>query len=139
MMLTIKRTLNCCDGGRGMDHGFCCKGTIVHEDAVRRARRAELESSVFEDMTRLYKMMADHSRLRILWALRHGEMCVCDLAALLGVTKSAVSHHMKALRLAMLAGFRREGKMVYYSLRDEHVEALIDVALAHVREGNEKQ
>lgn len=120
-----------------MDRGFCCKDTAVHGDAVRRARQTALGETVFEDMACLYKMMADSSRLRILWALRQGEMCVCDLVALLGVTKSAVSHHMKALRLARLAGFRREGKAVSYHLRDGHVAALLDVALEHVREGEE--
>lgn len=120
-----------------MNREFCCTGTVVHEGALLNARETALPDLELEEMVVLYKMMGDKSRLRILWALRQGEMCVCDLAALLGITKSAVSHHLKALRLAKLAGSRRDGKVVYYSLRDEHVAALIDLALIHIREKEE--
>ena len=74
------------------------------------------------------------TRIQILHALEHGEMCVCDLAVLLGVTKSAISHQLKALRLANLVKFRREAQIVYYSLADDHVKEILDKGLEHLHE-----
>ena len=82
-----------------------------------------------------FKVFGDETRLKILWAIDRHEMCVCDLAALLGVTKSAVSHQLKALRLANLVKFRREGQIVYYMLADDHVKAILDIGFDHLREG----
>jgi DNA-binding transcriptional ArsR family regulator len=85
-------------------------------------------------MTELFKAFADGSRLRILWALRHGEMCVCDLAAFLQISESAVSHQLRLLRTMRLVSNRRDGVVLYYRLNDEHIEQLLQVALAHGRE-----
>lgn len=85
-------------------------------------------------LSSLYKMFGDPTRIRILHALLPGELCVCDLAALLGLTKSAVSHQLKALRLGNLVKFRREGQVVYYSLSDEHVEEILQMGFDHIRE-----
>ncbi len=111
-----------------------CESEIIHTDAV-----AQVESSLAaaEDYTRLAELMklfGDATRARLLHALELRELCVCDLAALLGVTKSAVSHQLKALRLANLVKFRREGQVVYYSLADDHVRAILEMGFEHIRE-----
>ena len=80
------------------------------------------------------KAVRHGTRVQILHALELHEMCVCDLAALLGITKSAVSHQLKALKLANLVKFRREGQVVYYSLADDHVNAILDIGFEHIRE-----
>ena len=85
-------------------------------------------------LAELFKMFADGTRVQILHALEQHEMCVCDLAVLLGVTKSAVSHQLKALRMANLVTFRREGQIVFYSLADDHVKAIMDKGFEHLRE-----
>ena len=79
-------------------------------------------------------MFDDKTRVKILHALEQNEMCVCDLAVLLGVTKSAVSHQLKALRLANLVKYRREAQIVYYSLADEHVKEILDIGFNHLYE-----
>jgi DNA-binding transcriptional ArsR family regulator len=89
----------------------------------------------YEQLATLLKIFGDGTRVRILHALELHEMCVCDLAALLGVTKSAVSHQLKTLRLARLVTNRREGQIVFYSLADDHVKEIIDRGFDHVREG----
>ena len=85
-------------------------------------------------MTRTFKAMGDPTRLKILWALELGEMCVCDLAALLEITESAISHQLRILRHLDLVTNRREGTILYYRLNDHHVSQLINLALEHVRE-----
>ncbi|MBR6421309.1 helix-turn-helix transcriptional regulator, partial [bacterium] len=82
----------------------------------------------------LFKMFGDPSRMRLLHALSMHEMCVCDLAVLLGVTKSAVSHQLKSLRLLNLVKYRKEGQVAFYSLADDHVEAIIKIGFEHIRE-----
>lgn len=111
-----------------------CGTDCVHEEAVERAKEAELTWQEYEDIALLHKMMADHTRLRVLRSLQSGEMCVCDIAVTLGMSKSAVSHHLKALRLTRLVSARRDGKSVYYTLSDDHVGELMQVSLEHVRE-----
>ncbi len=98
-----------------------------------QARMAPLGE--YEQLATLLKIFGDGTRVRILHALELHEMCVCDLAALLGVTKSAVSHQLKTLRLARLVTNRREGQIVFYSLADDHVKEIIDRGFDHVREG----
>jgi len=89
----------------------------------------------YEQLATLLKIFGDATRVRILHALELHEMCVCDLAALLGVTKSAVSHQLKTLRLARLVANRREGQIVFYTLADDHVKEILDRGFDHVREG----
>ena len=85
-------------------------------------------------LSTLYKMFADPTRIKLLHALERNELCVCDLAALLGMTKSAISHQLKALKLSDLVKFRKEGQNVYYSLADDHVKLIIDMGLEHINE-----
>lgn len=85
-------------------------------------------------MASLYRLLGDVSRLRIVLALRGGEMCVCDLAATVGISESAVSHQLRRLRDLALVKSRREGQAVYYALDDHHVAQLLDVGRRHLRE-----
>ena len=86
------------------------------------------------DLTELFRIFGDSTRIRILYVLFEAEMCVCDIAALLGMTQSAISHQLKALKNARLVKSRRDGKTVFYSLADDHVKTIIDQGLEHILE-----
>lgn len=111
-----------------------CDCESVHQDLVDAVRPQLLDGAEAIDLASLFKLFGDGTRVRIMQALRLHELCVCDLACLLGMTKSAISHQLKALRLSNLVKFRREGQNVFYSLADEHVEAILDLGLDHLRE-----
>lgn len=111
-----------------------CDCDVIHEELVSEVRAALPDACEYEALATLYKMFADGTRLRILHALEQHELCVCDLAVLLGVTKSAVSHQLKSLRLANLVKCRREGQIVHYSLSDDHVKKILDIGLEHIHE-----
>ena len=111
-----------------------CDCRVIHEDKVTRAIEDSLSSEIVEKLCQTFKALGDNTRLKILWALEKQEMCVCDLAAMLDVTESAVSHQLRLLRTLRLVTNRREGTILYYSLADKHVSQLIQVALEHVQE-----
>ena len=101
---------------------------------VEAARESALSSSETKGLANLFKALADESRVKILCALARRELCVCDLAATLGASESAVSHQLRLLRSLRLVANRREGVVLYYRLADKHVARLIEIALEHVRE-----
>jgi len=109
-----------------------CKSTIIHEEVVTRVRDAMIADKNFYDLANLFKLFADGTRLKILWALSKEDMCVCDLAALLSMTKSAISHQLKSLRLANLVKYTKQGKVVYYSLVDCHAREIFEKGFEHV-------
>jgi DNA-binding transcriptional ArsR family regulator len=111
-----------------------CECRIIHDEKVKEARQKALGDMATEDLCQTFKALGDVSRLKILWALAHQEMCVCDLAALLGITESAVSHQLRLLRTLRLVKNRREGTILYYRLADDHVSQLISIALEHIQE-----
>ena len=111
-----------------------CDCRIIHDDKVNEARLQALGDLAIEDLCQTFKALGDVSRLKILWALEHQEMCVCDLAALLGITESGVSHQLRLLRTLRLVKNRREGTILYYRLADDHVSQLVSIALEHVQE-----
>lgn len=111
-----------------------CECRIIHDERVGEARRQALDDMANEDLCQTFKALGDVSRLKILWALEHQEMCVCDLAALLGITESAVSHQLRLLRTLRLVKNRRSGTILYYKLADEHVSKLVRIALEHIQE-----
>ena len=111
-----------------------CAETLVHPDAVAAARRV-VEGAPVDALAETFKVLGDPTRARILLALSVRELCVCDLADLLGVSQSAVSHQLRLLRAHRLVRFRRDGKLVYYSLDDDHVRTLFAEGLRHVKEG----
>ncbi len=111
-----------------------CEVASIHEDRVRSARRALHDGQTTLQLCETFKMLSDPTRLKIVLALAKEELCVCDVAALLGMTDSAISHQLRLLKTMRVVKYRREGKMAYYSLDDEHVEDLIRFALRHARE-----
>ena len=113
---------------------FYCDCTILHADVVETVKKQMLKSSEFDAVTKFFKTIGDSTRVRIMWALYNHEMCVCDLANLLSMTKSAISHQLRELRLSNLVTCKRVGKTVFYSLSDDHVTSSIHNALEHVRE-----
>ena len=117
-----------------MEQKFSCDCDVIHEDIVNEIREKMQPKEEYLNLASLFKMFGDGTRIQILHALEQSEMCVCDLAVLLGVTKSAVSHQLKALRLANLVKFRREAQIVYYALADDHVKEILDKGLEHLHE-----
>lgn len=111
-----------------------CDVRCIHKERIATARSTGLTAGEYETMAALFKAMADPNRLKILWALYQGEMCVCDLAAMLECSESATSHQLRLLRQMQLVSNRRQGQVLYYRLNDDHIHTLIHVALEHVRE-----
>jgi len=109
-----------------------CSCNVVHEDVVDLVKKRMPGDECLFDLAELFKVFGDTTRVKILFALFTAEMCVCDITALLGLTQSAVSHQLRVLKQARLVKSRREGKMVYYSLDDEHVKQIFDQGLAHI-------
>ncbi|NLY39070.1 MAG: helix-turn-helix transcriptional regulator [Firmicutes bacterium] len=121
-----------------------CDYQAINPEAVRRAREALLDPLLAERLADTFKVLGDRTRVNLLSVLADRELCVCDLAAALGMSSSAVSHQLRVLRDARLVKSRRDGKMVYYSLDDQHVVALFEQGLEHVghtgeAEGVEKE
>ena len=107
----------------------CCDFIHAHEEIVERVRQRLPDEDALYDLTELFRMFGDSTRVRILYVLFESEMCVCDIAALLGMTQSAISHQLRALKNARLVKSRREGKTVFYALADDHVKTIIDQGL----------
>lgn len=112
----------------------CCDFIHAHEDVVEKVRGTMPGEDTLYDLTELFRIFADSTRVRILYVLEESEMCVCDLAALLGMTQSAISHQLRALKNARLVKARRDGKTVFYSLADQHVKTILDQGLEHISE-----
>jgi len=115
-------------------HKDKCSCRQIHEDRIDEARKTALTDNENVRLAQLYKALGDPTRLRMLWALDQGEMCVCDLAAFLGVSESAVSHQLRLLRQLHLVANRRNGPILYYRLDDDHISQLVHLALEHIRE-----
>lgn len=111
-----------------------CSCTIVHEDVIRQVRTGLSDDTQLRKTAELFKAVSDPTRLKIVNALILAEMCVCDIAALMNMTQPAVSHHLKVLRQMHLVKYRRDGKIVYYSLDDEHVSNVFYQGLLHTSE-----
>ena len=111
-----------------------CDCTVIHEEVVNDVRRNMPDEEDLMDLADFFKVFGDTTRVRILCALFQSEMCVCDIAALLGMTKSAISHQLRVLKQSKLIKNRRDGKVVYYSLDDDHVKNIFDQGLSHVEE-----
>ena len=111
-----------------------CDCEVIHEEVVNKVRAMMPVDDSFMALANLYKMFSDPTRVKIMWALHCNEMCVCDLAVLINMTKSAISHQLKSLRLTNLVKFQKQGKVVYYSLADEHVKDIFEKGFAHIHE-----
>jgi len=111
-----------------------CDVLVVHPERVRAVRERLVTAATAEQMAAVFKVLADPSRCRLVAALIEAdEICVCDLAATVAMSESSVSHHLRVLRASGLVRARREGRMVYYSPDDEHIELLLDITREHVR------
>ena len=111
-----------------------CELVHVHEEIVEKVRSNMPDEETLYDLADLFRIFADSTRIKILYLLFESEMCVCDIAQLLGMTQSAISHQLRALKQAKLVKNRREGKTVFYSLADDHVRAIVDQGMEHVQE-----
>ena len=110
------------------------KSTIVNQNVVDQVTKSLPDEEILYDVAELFKVFGDSTRIKIICALFESEMCVYDLAAALQMTQSAISHQLRILKTANLVKFRRDGKMMYYSLDDEHVQQIFDAGYKHVIE-----
>ena len=116
-----------------------CDCTVIHEDIVNTVRKNMPQEETLYGLAELFKVFGDSTRVRILWALDEAEMCVCDIAVLLNMTQSAISHQLRVLKQARLVKNRKDGKVVYYSLDDEHVKAIFNQGLIHINENKDEE
>ena len=112
----------------------CCDFIHAHEEIVEKVRQELPDEDTLYVLSELFRIFGDSTRIRILYVLFEAEMCVCDIAQLLGMTQSAISHQLRALKNARLVKSRRDGKTVFYSLADDHVKTIIDQGIEHVKE-----
>lgn len=112
----------------------CCEQVFVHEELVKKVNAQMPEEDELYDLAELFKVFGDSTRIRILFVLFEAEVCVCDLAEILHMTQSAISHQLKILKQARLVSARREGKSVFYSLADGHVRTIIAQGREHIEE-----
>lgn len=111
-----------------------CSVSCIHDDIIRRVGESMPPDDTFYDLAEFFKVFGDTTRIKILYALSSAEMCVCDMAALLGMSHSAISHQLRILKQTRLVKYRKEGKVVYYSLDDDHIKSIFDCGIAHVNE-----
>jgi DNA-binding transcriptional ArsR family regulator len=111
-----------------------CDCSVIHQNIVDEVKEKMPEETTLYDLADFFKVLGDSTRVRIMWALDTSEMCVCDLAVLLNMTKSAISHQLAELRRADLVRTRREGRNVYYSLADDHVRDVFEKGMEHILE-----
>lgn len=109
-----------------------CECTVKHQEVIDKIKLPEEE--LLYDLGDFFKILGDSTRIKILSALFQSEMCVCDIAALLGMTQSAISHQLRVLKQGRLVKHRKEGKVVYYSLDDDHIKHIVDQGLTHISE-----
>ena len=111
-----------------------CNVTVVHKNLVDKVSNDMPLEEVLYDLADVFKLFGDTTRIKILYSLFKNEMCVCDMAAIVGVSGSAISHQLRLLKHFKLVKYRKEGKIVYYSLDDEHVKTIFNAGLSHVEE-----
>lgn len=112
---------------------FVCDCNIIHQEIVDEVQKKMPNTDTFLALSNFFKILGDHTRIKILFALDQKEMCVCDIANLLGMTKSSISHQLSTLRKAKIVKCRRVAKQVYYTLDDEHVSQVFELGLEHIK------
>ena len=118
---------------------FICDCNIIHQEIVDKTLKNMPKTELFNELANLFKIIGDETRTKILFALDQNEMCVCDIANVLGMSKSSISHQLKTLKLSGIVKFRKEGKEVYYTLDDEHIKELFEVGIEHIEHKNKKE
>lgn len=113
---------------------IACGVRVIHEKTVDSVRREMPERRLSGELAGFFRLFGDPTRISVLWALSRAEMCVCDLCALLDMKQSAVSHQLKILKQSRIVKNRRHGKVVYYSLDDEHIEQVLELGMRHILE-----
>ncbi len=111
-----------------------CENESSHPEIVKKVSEKLPDVELLYDVAELFKVFGDSTRVRILCALFESEMCVCDIAEVLDMTQSAISHQLRVLKQARLVKYRRDGKTVYYSLADDHIQTIFDQAFEHIME-----
>lgn len=111
-----------------------CEYLHVHDELVKKVEEAMPLTEELFDLAELFKIFGDTTRIKILYVLFESEMCVCDIAQVLNMTVSAISHQLRILKQARLVKFRREGKTVFYSLSDDHIKKILDNGIEHINE-----
>ena len=117
-----------------MEDKDTCEIVCVHEEDVNEVKSKMLEDELLFEVSDNFKIFGDSTRIKILYALSQRDLCVCDLAAVLDMSQSAISHQLRVLRTKNLVKFRKKGKMAYYFLADEHVVAMIELGVEHTKE-----
>jgi ArsR family transcriptional regulator, lead/cadmium/zinc/bismuth-responsive transcriptional repressor len=116
------------------DQSMICEVSCIHEEKVASARRAMKPEATLFKLAATFKVLGDPTRTKLISALLREELCVCDLAALIGISQSAISHQLRVLRDMNLVKYRKEGRIAYYSLDDDHISAILTAGLKHVEE-----
>ena len=111
-----------------------CDFIHVHDELVQKVHDSMPDTETLYDLAELFKVFGDSTRIRILYVLFEAEMCVCDIAQVLNMTVSAISHQLRVLKQADLVKYRRDGKTVFYSLADDHVRSILDQGTEHINE-----
>ena len=111
---------------------YSCDCNIIHEDAVNMAIKNRPDDKELINLSELFKILGDLTRIKIIWTLDNNEMCVCDIANVLNMTKSSISHQLSILKNAGIVRYRKSGKEVYYTLDDEHINKLYEIGLEHI-------
>ena len=111
-----------------------CNSTVIHDDVVIKVKDNLPEEEQLYDLAEFFKVFGDTTRIKIICALFESEMCVCDLASVLEMSQSAISHQLRILKQARLVKHRRDGKVIYYSLDDDHIKGIFDQGLHHISE-----
>ena len=111
-----------------------CSCNVIHNEVVENVKNKLPKEETLYDLAELFKVFGDSTRIKIICSLFESEMCVCDLSVLLNISQSAISHQLRVLKSARLVKFRRDGKVIYYSLDDEHIKQIFDAGLHHITE-----
>jgi ArsR family transcriptional regulator, lead/cadmium/zinc/bismuth-responsive transcriptional repressor len=112
---------------------YRCEQNFIHEDSVKTAQEYLIDGLTSTYLARTFQALADPTRVRLISALTHAELCVCDLAAVLGMSQSSVSHQLRSLRDLHLVKSRRDGREIFYTLDDEHIRELFELGLKHIQ------
>ena len=111
-----------------------CSCNVIHKEVVENVKNKLPKEETLYDLAELFTVFGDSTRIKIICSLFESEMCVCDLSVLLNISQSAISHQLRVLKSARLVKFRRAGKVIYYSLDDEHIKQIFDAGLHHITE-----
>ena len=117
-----------------MEEDLVCEDKELHQNELYEAKKKEITPEMNRSLAEMFKVFAGETRLRIICSLLNEELCVCDLCELLNLNQSTVSHQLQILRTSKLVKYRKEGKQVYYTLEDEHIDAILRMAIAHIKE-----